>query len=119
MTRIVYRLNDSAVRYLQRCSAKNTKKFFDKLKYNNRGQLWTEFFKGIMVLGIAGFMYIFFNQILQENLTPLVVSRGVYAPNAALLETLWGIVLVFVALAVMYALIEKGRKRERSYGIEY
>lgn len=83
---------------------------------NNRGQLWTEFFYSIMILAIVGMLYIVLDQVFQYNLKPQVLKWGVHANNAATLESAWAIVLLFVAFAFIYGMIDTARKKPSEYG---
>jgi hypothetical protein len=82
------------------------------LGIRNKGQLWTETIEGIFTLGLAGMMYILFNQIYTNTLRGIAIRTGVHAGNLGMIDMAWNVVLIPVALAFSFAIISVARKKE-------
>jgi hypothetical protein len=83
----------------------------------DKGQIWSEFTMGVMVLVVCGLLYVILNQVYQQQFKQTAIEQGVYAPNANLIDFSWKVILIPVVVAVVYSWINTARRR-MGYGYE-
>ena len=76
-----------------------------------RGQIWTDFIMGIMVIIVLGLLYVMLNQVYVSQFKPMMVTLGVNSDNANVVDFAWRILLIPVLLAVVYSWINTSRRR--------
>lgn len=85
------------------------------MKLGRRGQIWSEFMMGIMILGVIGIMYTLLYQVYTYSLRPSMITYGVNSQNLAVLDLAWWTVPIPVLLVVLFSWLNTARGRMR-YG---
>lgn len=81
-----------------------------------KGQLWTEWISGIIILFIVTTLYIILNQVYDAELYPEAIEDGVDATNLSIIDLGWKIFLIPVLLSVTLGVVAVGRKQSRGGG---
>lgn len=85
------------------------------MKLGRRGQIWSEFMIGILVLAVIGIMYVLLYQVYTYSLRPSMIEYGVNSQNLSVLDLAWWTVPIVVLVVVLFDWINTARGRMR-YG---
>lgn len=78
-------------------------------RLGNRGQLWSEYFGGVVViLGVAA-VFILFNQIWVYTLHPAGVAQETDATSLGYLESAWTYFPFIIILAFIFSVLSRSK----------
>ena len=78
-------------------------------RLGGRGQLWTEFFGGLVILFGVAAIFLILNQIYQFNLVPAAIQVGTDVTTVGYLNTAWRFFPVVVLVTFIFAVISKAK----------